>query len=161
MPNINDDKKEKVKGSLPASLDDTDIEESEEIESIVDSLDGIPDDVKNRVKKLVVQQESFGMMGIGRFSQENEIAKKINAEHISNYLDGAKAQMHNEYKERHENKIYTTILVFFALIFFIVVIVLLKDDKDILEKIIYSITALVAGAFGGYGFGRHKNQDSD
>lgn len=135
-------------------------EENSEVEEIIDGIENLPKDAKKLVKKLVVQE--FGMMGIGHLSPENEITKKINEEHITNYLDGAKEQMKSDYKERHEKKIYTVILVVLALAFFIAVIVLLKDEKtDILEKIIYSASSLVAGAFGGYGLGKHSNHSND
>ena len=147
---------------LPSALEDGTEGDSgvEELEGIIGDIDEIPEDVKKQVKRLVVQQ-SFRMMGIERISQENEISKKINAEHITNFLDSAKEQMQNDYKERHERKIFITVLMFLALAFFITIIVLLKSDKEILEKIIYSVASLVAGAFGGYGFGRHKDQDND
>lgn len=151
----NTDDKEKKDISSPSD-DADDVVIPEEVETI---LEGLPENTKKRVEKLVVQE--FGMMGIGRLSQENEIAKKINEEHITNYLNGAKEQMHNDFKERHERKIFTVILVGLALIFILLVIILLKENTDVLEKIIYSITGLVAGAFGGYGFGRHTNQDDD
>lgn len=121
-------------------------------------LEDLPEEQRAQVKKLVVEQ-SFAMMGIGRSSQENQIAKKLNEGHITDYLAGAREQMQNSFKERRENKIFTGILVFFALVFFIIVIVLLKDTPDVLEKIIYSVVGLIAGAFGGYGYGRHKSND--
>lgn len=132
-------------------------EKVEDMESIIDDIESLPTDAKKLVK--VVQE--VGLMGVGHISQENEIAKKINAEHITNYLDGAKEQMQNAYKERHEKKIYTVILVVLALIFFVTVIVLLQDKPEILEKVIYSVAALVAGAFGGYGFGKQSSQSDD
>lgn len=152
---FNTDDNEKKDVSSPSD-DADDIVIPEEVETI---LEGLPKDTKKRVEKLVVQE--FGMMGIGRRSQENEIAKKINEEHITNYLNGAKEQMHNDFKERHERKIFTIVLVGLALIFILLVIILLKENTAVLEKIIYSITGLVAGAFGGYGFGRRTNQDDD
>lgn len=148
---VNDkDKKE----DLPSTSEDgTGVEE---LEGLIGDIEEMPEEVKKQVEKLVVQQ-SFRMMGIERISQENEISKKINEEHISNFLDGEKEHMRNEYKERHEKKIFITVLMFLVLAFFLAIIVLLKEDKDVLEKIIYSVAGLVAGAFGGYGFGQHKS----
>lgn len=45
------------------------------------------------------------------------------------------------------------------MIFFIVVILILKDIPDVMEKIIYGLIGLVAGAFGGYGIGKNKRED--
>ncbi len=138
-------------GSKPSSADDQDVL-PEEVEA---TLEGFPDEAK----RLVIQE--FGMMGMGRISQESAIAKKINEEHIASYLEGSREQMRNSFKEHRENKIFAVILVTVALVFFTIMIVLLKDNTDVLEKIIYSVAGLIAGAFGGYGFGRHKGQDDD
>lgn len=43
--------------------------------------------------------------------------------------------------------------------FIVVIILLLKDIPDIMEKIIYTIGGLAAGAIGGYGFGKFKNDE--
>lgn len=149
---------ENVNKELPSSIVSSD-DEPKEMGSIIKEIENLPTDAKQLVEKMVVRE--FGMMGVSHISQENEVAKKINEAHITNYLDGAREQMQNDYKERHEKKIYTIVLVLLALAFFITIIVLLKDNPDILEKIIYSVAGLIAGAFGGYGFGKHKSQDDD
>lgn len=135
-------------------------DDADGVESIEALIENLPEDKREQVQKLVIQ-ESFGMMGIGRYNPENELAKKINETHITNYLDGAREQMQNDYKEKHEKKIFTVVLVALALIFFTAIIVLLKDNPDVLEKIIYSVGGVIVGAFGGYGFGRQKRDDDD
>lgn len=129
---------------------------TEGAESIGAIIEHLPED-----KQKLIIQETFGMMGIGRLAPENELAKKINETHIASYLDGAREQMQNDYKEKHEKKIFTVVLVALALAFFTAIIVLLKDNPDVLEKIIYSVGGVIVGAFGGYGFGRQKRDDDD
>lgn len=140
-------------------------EEKQKAEVVAPTLeeaeDALPDmDDAEQQMKLMVQQ-TFGMMGISQISQENEIAKKIGPEHITEYLAGARENMQNTFKERHESKIFTALLVALALVFFVVIIILLRENSDLLEKIIYSVGGLIAGAFGGYGFGRHKKGNDD
>lgn len=139
--------------SVEAALAGDDTEDVESIEAMIEHL---PED-----KQKLIIQETFGMMGIGRLAPENELAKKINETHITNYLDGAREQMQNDYKEKHEKKIFVVVLVALALAFFTTIIVLLKDNPDVLEKIIYSVGGVIVGAFGGYGFGRQKRDDDD
>ena len=100
-------------------------------------------------------------MGMMSVSQENEIAKKINGEHIASYLDGMQENMRNRYKEKREQKIFNAVMVAVVLIFFTVIIVLLKDTPDVLEKIVWSVSGLVAGAIGGYGAGRLKSNEDE
>ena len=69
--------------------------------------------------------------------------------------------MRNDYKERHERKIYTTVLIFLALAFFIIIVVLLKENPDLLENVICTVGGLVAGAFGGYGLGKKQRDDDN
>lgn len=92
-------KKEKVvqqKKPVEAAPTGDNTEGVEGIEAIIEHL---PED-----KQKLIIQETFGMMGIGRLAPENELAKKINETHITNYLDGAREQMQNDYKEKHEKK---------------------------------------------------------
>ncbi len=46
-----------------------------------------------------------------------------------------------------------------AMIFFILLVILLKDNPDVMEKIIYIVGGVVIGAFGGYGFGKNRNDE--
>lgn len=126
----------------------------EEVEDLFSGLD-------NEEKAQLLVRQTFGMMGITQMSQENEIAKKITPEHITEYLGGAREQMRNSYKERHERKIFTTVLVALSLVFFVAIIVLLRDNPDVLEKIIYTVGGVVIGAFGGYGFGSRKSKGDE
>lgn len=148
-------KKESSSKAEPSINDD-----AKEMDSLIEGIDNLPTDTKKRLVKRMVVQE-FGMMGVSRSPLENEVAKKLNETHITKYLDGTQEQIQKEYQERHERKLFTFALVFLALVFFIAVIILLKDSPDILEKIIYSVTGFLAGAFGGYGFGKHKGKDDD
>lgn len=150
-----DENKEIPETSSEVSEVAEDSVESQEIDKILEEL---PPQAKKVIEKRIVE---FGMMSVGSRSQENAISKKINEAHISSYLDGAREQMQNSYKERHEQKIFTLVLVIIALVFFIAVIFLLQNHMEVLEKIIYTVSGLIAGAFGGYGFGRHKNSNDD
>lgn len=96
-------------------------------------------------------------MGVAR--QENPIVKKITPEHIDKYLDGTKLELQESYKEKHERKIFNLLILIVALVFIIVLTWMLKDNEAILEKILYTLGGLVAGAFGGYGYGKKSNED--
>lgn len=39
----------------------------------------------------------------------------------------------------------------------IVIIILLKNQPSVMEKVIFSVVSLVAGALGGYGYGYKRN----
>lgn len=45
-----------------------------------------------------------------------------------------------------------------AMVFFIIIIVLLKDSPDVMEKVLYAVGGVIAGAFGGYGLGQRKRE---
>ena len=45
------------------------------------------------------------------------------------------------------------------MVFFVILIILLKDNTDVMEKIIYTVGGVIAGAFGGYGFGKNRNDE--
>lgn len=85
--------------------------------------------------------------------------KKISQEHITDFLAASKEEMRESYKERRDRKIYSTIMLLIALTFITVIILILKSMPEIMEKVIYTIGGVVLGAFGGYGYGKTKNEN--
>lgn len=118
-------------------------------------LDGVPEEERKVIEKRMVSMFQMG----GSFSPESAISKKITEEHITQYLDGAREDMRNSYSEKKQGKIFLFLSLLLSMVFFIAVIVILKDQPDIMEKIIYTLGGLIAGAFGGYGFGKKKSGD--
>lgn len=127
----------------------------EDLENIDEILEGVPEEHKKTIQKLIIS--SIQMRGM--ISSENEVAKKITEEHITQYLEGTKLEMENSYEEKKHKKILVFLTIFLTMAFIVVIILLLKDIPDIMEKIIYTIGGLAAGAIGGYGFGKFKNDE--
>lgn len=130
-------------------------ENLEDLENIDEILEGVPEEHKKTIQKLIIS--SIQMRGM--ISSENEVAKKITEEHITQYLEGSKLEMENSYEEKKHKKILVFLTIFLTMAFIVVIILLLKDIPDIMEKIIYTIGGLAAGAIGGYGFGKFKNDE--
>ena len=130
-------------------------ENLEDLENIDEILEGVPEEHKKTIQKLIIS--SIQMRGM--ISSENEVAKKITEEHITQYLEGTKLEMENSYEEKKHKKILVFLTIFLTMAFIVVIILLLKDIPDIMEKIIYTIGGLAAGAIGGYGFGKFKNDE--
>lgn len=120
-----------------------------------EALDAIPD--KEQAK--VVREMMTMQIGAISASSENTISKQIKSEHITQYLEDSRVAMQEEYRERHEDKIFKTFLLVIILIFIIVLIVLLKDKPDVMEKVIYAAGGLIAGCVGGFGYGYKKGKD--
>ena len=92
-------------------------------------------------------------------SPEAMVMKKLTPEHISQFLDGASQEMKNSYKEKFHKKIFTFLTMIVAMIFFVVIIILLKDAPDVMEKVLYAVGGVCAGAFGGYGLAKKQIDD--
>jgi hypothetical protein len=109
----------------------------------------------------VIEQHMFSMIQMRSSvpSPETAVMKKITEEHISKYLDGAELEMKNSYAEKFQKKVFTFLTMLIAMIFFIVIIVLLKDKPDIMEKVLYAVGGVIAGAFGGYGLGKKQSDE--
>ena len=90
---------------------------------------------------------------------EAVVMKKLTPEHISQFLDGASQEMQKSYAERFHKKIFTFLTMIVAMAFFVVVIILLRDDTDVMEKVIYAVGGVCAGAFGGYGLAKKGTDD--
>lgn len=93
----------------------------------------------------------------GIVNPSSAISKKITEEHISEYLSGSREEMQKSYQEKRDRKIFSFLISLLGIVFVLIVIVLLKDSPDMLEKILYAAGGVVAGAFGGYGYGKSRD----
>lgn len=118
-------------------------------------LDEIPQESRGEVKKMIGLSMQMG----GVISPQTELMKKMTSEHVTAFLEGQREANNNQFKESRESKILAASLAFMVMIFIIVLIVLLRDKPDILEKILYTSGGLIAGAAGGYGFGKTKKDE--
>lgn len=140
-------KEEETKSSEDEKGIETEIEEV---------LDSVPPEHRKVIEQLMIS--SVQMRSVSS-SPEAVVMKKLTPEHISQFLNGASQEMENSYKERFHRKVFTFFTTIIAMIFFVVIIVLLKDDTDVMEKVIYAIGGVCAGAFGGYGLAKKKADD--
>ena len=137
-------------------LDNEDKENWEEAQ-LEDFLENVPPEQRKTIEKMMISS-SIRMGSI--FSPEAAVMEKLTPAHISMFLDGAEAEMQKSYAEKFHRKINTFLTMVVANVFFIILVILLKDNPDVMEKIIYIVGGVVIGAFGGYGYGRNKNNDN-
>ncbi len=124
-----------------------------------EKLEEILEEIPEKHRKTIERTMIASSVMMGGFSSENAIMKKLSEDHITEYLKGSREEMQNTFAEKKQNKIFVFFTLLLSLTFFCIIIVLLKENPDVMEKIIYAIIGLVAGAFGGYGVGRNKNED--
>lgn len=136
----------KEKGTDLAPQDDKE-------ESLHEILEEIPEEHRKILRKMT----SIQMGGV--FSPQNAISEKITPEHITQFLDGSKVEMEHRYEEKKQRKIFLGLMALLVMGVLIAIIVILKDTPDIMEKIIYAVGGLIAGAFGGYGIGKNNQDD--
>lgn len=129
---------------------DIDEEELDEI------LEEVPPKHRKTIEKFMIAS-SVQMRGM--VAPESAIMKKVSEEHITEYLKGAREEMQNTFAEKRQNKIFVFVTLLASLVFFCIIILLLKDNPEVMEKIIYALIGLVAGAFGGYGVGKNKSDE--
>lgn len=136
-------------------LDNVDKDNLEETE-LEDVLESVPPEHRKVIERMMISS-SIQMRSIS--SPETTVMKKLTPDHISKYLDGAELEMRNSYEEKFHRKIFTFLTMIVAMAFFILLVILLKDNPDVMEKIIYIVGGVVIGAFGGYGFGKNRNDE--
>lgn len=135
---------------ITENMDNDGLEEAQ----LEEVLESVPPQHRKAIEKMMISS-SIQMRSIA--SPESVVMKKLTPEHISKYLDGAELEMKNAYAEKFHKKIFIFSSMIIAMVFFIIIIVLLKDTPDIMGKIIYTVGGVVIGAFGGYGFGKNKD----
>lgn len=127
-------------------------------EELDEILEEVPERHRKTIEKFMIAS-SVQMRGM--VSPENAIMEKVSEEHITEYLKGAREEMQNSFSEKKQNKIFIFFTLLASFAFFCVIIILLKDNPEVMEKIIYALIGLVAGAFGGYGVGKNKGVDNN
>lgn len=148
---------EKNKLKKPEEIKPTENDEDmDDIEGIQEILNR--DDLPKEVKGVLMRTLSVHMQG-GVVSPENMIAKKIDGEHITKFLEDSRSNMEHSYEEKKHRKILVFLVLLLTMAFVVIVILLLKDKPDTMEKVIYSLGGLAAGALGGYGFGKSKKDE--
>lgn len=136
-------------------LDNADKENWEEAQ-LEDVLENVPPEHRKVIEKMMISS-SIRMGSI--FSPEATVMEKLTQDHITKFLDSSELEMEKSYSEKFHRKIFTFLTMIVAMIFFIILIILLKDNPDVMEKIVYIVGGVVIGAFGGYGFGKNKNNE--
>ena len=121
-------------------------EDGKEIEAELEEvLDSVPPEHRKTLERMMissVQLRSFAS------PPEAVVMKKLTPEHISQFLEGASQEMQKSYTEKFHKKLFTFLSMIVAMIFFVVVIILLRDDTEVMEKVIYAVGGVCAGAFG-------------
>lgn len=135
------------------SLENT--ESLDEKEPFDEILEGIPKEERHEVKKMIGMSMQMGRV----MSPEMELMKKMTPEHVSDFLDTQKKAMEHQFEESRDNKIFIVIIMILILIFILALIFLLRDKPSIMEKVLYTLGGLITGLFGGYGYGKTKNDD--
>ena len=115
-------------------------------------LETIPDEERGRLFSIMKETMISSFM-----SNNDPIAEKITAEHISKVLDNANIQDERDRKERKSEKNYQIVYLLIGLAFIGFLIVYLKDDTELLYKIIIAIISFV----GGFGVGKIRKKNGN
>lgn len=127
-------------------------------DDVMDAILGnipVSEEDRPEIKKIIGMSMQMGRV----ISPEMEIMKKMTPEHVTEFLETQKQAMQNEFKESKDTKIFLVVVLILFLVFIIALVVLLKDKPDILEKVLYTLGGLIAGIFGGYGFGKTRGNE--
>jgi len=139
------------KYQVPIAIDDSD-----DSGILDDVLETASPEQRRRIEQMMIS--SFQMQA--EMSPETEVMKKLTPEHISGFLAASKEEMEKSYQDRNWQRLFTALMVLLAMAFVIIIVLLLKDKHpDVMEKVIYASGGLVAGAIGGYGFGKNKSSE--
>ena len=122
---------------------------------LTEVLQSVDPDARKKIEYFMHSQISL----VSRISPEAQIMKKVTPEHITTMLQTQENAMQNTFKENREKRISGLIAGALLAGFLIFVIVFLKDNPTLMEKIIIAAGGLVAGAAGGYGYGKTKRDE--
>ena len=92
-------------------------------------------------------------------SPESSVSKKMTSEHITQFMKDSGDNMRLTHKADSRKQWMIFGSVFLLLVFFVFVIIEFKANPDFIEKLLYSVGGLIAGALGGFGYGKSKKGD--
>lgn len=112
-------------------------------------------------REIVTRSEEFRAFMMQSGFPGMEISNKITPEHINQMLATDAKKVDLASKDRHEDRIFKYAIIITAIVAVIILCVIFRDNVEPLQKIIIPILSFVAGAAGGYGVGKSKNDKSD
>jgi len=122
-------------------------------------IDGIPKNASPEVRRILERSyESITMMSGMVGPRESAIEKQVRPEHIPQFIELKEKEAQLAYKDNNSNRIYKIAAGIIGGGVIITVLVLFRDKPEMVEKILYAVGGLAAGAFGGYGYGKTKRE---
>lgn len=121
----------------------------------------IPNDEENSEKSTIRQFESSIQTLMMSSGPSSIFADKVDASHITQFLDNEEKQAERNLKISRDNKIFTIIIIIFILAFVVGFCIYFKNDKDMIDAIVIPLITLVVGGFGGYGLGCKKRDSAN
>lgn len=132
--------------------EDTSVSEEVVLDEV---LENVPPKHRKMIEKFMIS--SFQMQA--EVSPEHEVMKKITPDHISEYLSASKEGMEKDFKDRNNQRIFIGVMSILIMAFVLGIVLILKNTPDVMEKVLYAGGGLLAGAFGGYGYGKNKGNE--
>ena len=117
-----------------------------------DPLDGLPKEVSSMIR--------YSMTLMNANMREPSLADKFTPEHIDKALDIQKEGMQIEHKDNNTNRLFMLAVILVIAAIIVTILVLFRDKPEMAEKILYAAGGLIAGAIGGYGYGKSKRGES-
>lgn len=124
------------------------------LEEFEEAIEAAPEEVRHEIKRMIGMSMQMG----GVVSPQMELMKKMQPEHVTEFLAGQREAAGNQFKESRERKIFLAFSLVVILIFVTVMVVILKDKSDLLEKVLYTLGGLITGLIGGYGYGKSRGE---
>lgn len=118
-------------------------------------LEGVPEEAQNRIRTMLSVTTIAQ-----RTSPQTELMRKMTSENIHEFIQAQDTSDQRSFEDRKGQRKYNIIVLVIGAVFLLILTIVLMANPELLEKILPSIVTLIAGAFGGYGYGRsHKSED--
>jgi len=119
-------------------------------------LDSLPEVDRTAVNSLLLLM----MQGT---RESSALVERMNPEHVTQALENERqAELHQfqkaelEHKGNNSNRLFMFAVVLVVMGLIVTILVLFRNQPEMVEKILVATGGLIAGALGGYGFGKSK-----
>lgn len=130
--------------------------QQQDVGFLEEGLEAFPEEQRKVLSRMMIST-----VQMRNTSPEAEIASKISGQQLDKILENNAEETRLYFNDRKQTKWFSFAAFGVAIVFLTVLVIMLRSTPDVLEKIIYAVGGVIAGAFGGYGYGKSKGNNQD
>lgn len=104
-------------------------------------------------------QEIFAAFGQFGGSSRSRLLEKVTGEHITEMLSIQRESLKHDREDQTEDRKHSRVILFTVALFVLILVgmLLYSGNPQLTERVLTALISLIAGAVGGYGYGKSRS----